>query len=236
MPKTLAPTSFASSSERTRFTDTFFSRLPPPTEKMRTPSSFRRRDTLSHSEKHVSQPSSFTRAVSSETLSVGVYASKPQILRKSFTAWLAWPAEPPTPRMKRRPPRALTSARPVAILSIASTSSRWMTTADSSRKVRANELMSGFLSLPIRRDQLARPFELANEEPGVGNGLPRQLDQTRMVGEEDHLLVPRELAQHLEGGARAVVVEMNEDVIDDERHRIPSFGEPLEGREVKREV
>src|SRR5882724_5094545 len=177
MPKTLAPTSFASSSERTRFTDTFFSRLPPPTEKTRTPSPFRRRDTLSHSEKHVSQPSSFTRAVSSETLSVGVYASKPQILRKSLTAWLAWPAEPPTPSTNRRPPRARTSARPVAMRSIASTSSRWMTKVASSRKVRANELMPGFLSSPIRRDQLAGALELANEEPGVGNGLAGQLDK-----------------------------------------------------------
>ena len=57
---------------RTRFTDTFFSRLPPPTEKTSRPSRAPSRDTLSHSEKLVSQPSSLTRAVSSETLSVGV--------------------------------------------------------------------------------------------------------------------------------------------------------------------
>ena len=36
--------------------------------------------------KQPSQPSSLMRAVSSLTLSVGVYASKPQIFRKSFTA------------------------------------------------------------------------------------------------------------------------------------------------------
>ena len=67
---------------------------------------------LSQLEKQVSQPSSLTRAVSSETLSVGAYASKPHSLRKSLTAWPAWPAEPPTPRMKSRPPPARTSASP----------------------------------------------------------------------------------------------------------------------------
>ena len=46
----------------------------------------------SHSQKQVSHPSSFTRAVSSLTLSVGAYASNPQILRKSLTAWPACPA------------------------------------------------------------------------------------------------------------------------------------------------
>jgi hypothetical protein len=51
--------------------DTFFSRSPPPTEKTRRPSSERRREPTSHSEKTVSHPSSLVRAVSSETLSVG---------------------------------------------------------------------------------------------------------------------------------------------------------------------
>ena len=71
MPNTAAPTSPASSSARTRLGDTFFSRLPPPTENTSTASRAPSRDTLSHSEKLVSQPSSLTRAVSSETLSVG---------------------------------------------------------------------------------------------------------------------------------------------------------------------
>ena len=35
----------------------------------------------------VSHPSSLVRAVNSETLSVGAYASKPASLRKSLTAW-----------------------------------------------------------------------------------------------------------------------------------------------------
>ena len=40
----------------------------------------------------------------------------------ALTAWLAEPAEPPTPRMNNRPSRARTSARPVAIRSIWSVS------------------------------------------------------------------------------------------------------------------
>ena len=74
----------------------------------------------SHPTNIVSQPSSLVRAVSSDTLSVGAYASNPQILRKSLTAWLAWPAEPPTPRMNSRPPRSRTAARPAAMRSTAS--------------------------------------------------------------------------------------------------------------------
>jgi hypothetical protein len=50
-----------------------------------------------------SQPSSFTRAVNSETLSVGPYASIPAILRKSFTAWEACPAPPPDPQNEEPP-------------------------------------------------------------------------------------------------------------------------------------
>ncbi len=46
-----------------------------------------------------------------------------QILRKSLTAWEAWPAPPPAPRMKSRPPRSRTSARASAIASMASASS-----------------------------------------------------------------------------------------------------------------
>ena len=80
----------------------------------RTPGCRRRPDPrpLSHSENTVSQPSSLVRAVSSDTLSVGAYASKPQSFRKSLTAWPACPAEPPTPRMNSRPPRSRTAARP----------------------------------------------------------------------------------------------------------------------------
>ena len=62
----------ASSSARTRFAETFFSLSPPPTENTSTASRGPRRDTSSQAAKLVSQPSSFTRAVSSATLSVGV--------------------------------------------------------------------------------------------------------------------------------------------------------------------
>ena len=74
-----------------------------------------RREVRSHASKLVSQPSSFVRAVSSATLSVGAYASKSQSLRKSLTACDAWPAPPPTPRMNSRPPRSRTAASPFAI-------------------------------------------------------------------------------------------------------------------------
>ncbi len=41
----------------------------------------------------------------------------PQILRKSLTAWLACPAEPPTPRMNSRPPPPASDASPCATAS-----------------------------------------------------------------------------------------------------------------------
>ena len=73
-PKMWAPRSEASSKARTRFTDTWFSWLPPPTENTSTPSRRRRAEsTRSHSTKVVSQPSSLVRAVNSDTLSVGAY-------------------------------------------------------------------------------------------------------------------------------------------------------------------
>ena len=75
------------------------------------------RDPRSHALNTVSQPSSLILAVSSDTLSVGAYASNPHNLRKSLTACPACPAEPPTPRMKSRPPRARTSASPAATAS-----------------------------------------------------------------------------------------------------------------------
>ena len=53
------------------FTLIFFSRLPPPTEKINNKSFELRLLTLSQFRYAVSHPSSFTLAVSSETLSVG---------------------------------------------------------------------------------------------------------------------------------------------------------------------
>ena len=85
-PKTRAPTSSASSIARTRFTETLCARFPPPTEKTRIASREDRREVRSQASKLVSQPSSFVRAVSSATLSVGAYASKAHSLRKSLTA------------------------------------------------------------------------------------------------------------------------------------------------------
>ncbi len=77
----------------------------------------------SHSTNVVSQPSSFVRAVSSETLSVGAYVSIPQSFRKSLTVWLAFAALPPTPSTKTRPPRSRTAAKCSTIASTAVRSS-----------------------------------------------------------------------------------------------------------------
>ena len=106
MPSTVAPTSLAYCTARTRFGLTLRSRLPPPTENTRIASPARSWLTFSHAENVVSQPSSLVRAVSSETLSVGAYASIPTSLRKSLTACEALPALPPTPRMNSRAPRS----------------------------------------------------------------------------------------------------------------------------------
>ena len=85
---------------RTRFVDTPSSGSPPPTEKTKSASDLETCEPRSHSAKVVSQPSSLALAVSSATLSVGVYASNWHILRKSLTAWEAWAADRPTPRTK----------------------------------------------------------------------------------------------------------------------------------------
>src|SRR6185503_14808594 len=109
IPATRAPTALACSSARTRLVLTLRSESTPPTEKTSTASRAERRLPLSQLANEVSQPSSLMRAVSSETLSVGAYASKPAIFRKSLTACDALPALPPTPRMKRRPPPSRTA-------------------------------------------------------------------------------------------------------------------------------
>src|SRR5215831_5682087 len=75
---------------------------------------------LSHSVKIVAHPSSLVRAVNSETLSVGAYASIPAILRKSFTACEAFAALPPTPIMNKRPDCSRIFWRSAANLSIVS--------------------------------------------------------------------------------------------------------------------
>src|SRR5919109_1030933 len=74
-PHTRAPTDLAYSKARTRLMLTPRSASPPPTEKTQTTSFAPRRLPLSQFAKDVSQPSSLIRAVSSDTLSTGVYAS-----------------------------------------------------------------------------------------------------------------------------------------------------------------
>ena len=69
----------------TMFMDTLRSASPPPTENTRIASFAFARLTSSQPVKIVSQPSSLARAVSSETLSTGAYASMPHSLRKSLT-------------------------------------------------------------------------------------------------------------------------------------------------------
>src|SRR5258707_11667318 len=62
-----APTLFACCKAITRLGLMFFSRLPPPTEKMKTASLASSLLIFSHSTKIVAQPSSLVRAVSSDT-------------------------------------------------------------------------------------------------------------------------------------------------------------------------
>src|SRR5450432_2050364 len=119
----------------------FRSASPPPTDKTSTASSAPSRDTSSQPESDVSQPSSFVRAVSSLTLSVGAYASMPQSFRKSLTACDAWPAEPPTPSTNSRALRSRTSARPVATWSTAPRSSDCRISTVSATYVAANSLI-----------------------------------------------------------------------------------------------
>ena len=56
----------------TKFKLTFFSKLPPPTERIKIPSFLFNLLTRNHSEKELFHPSSLIRAENSETLSVGV--------------------------------------------------------------------------------------------------------------------------------------------------------------------
>src|SRR5579871_873256 len=102
---------------------TLCSRSPPPTERMSSASRAERWLVRSQASKTVCQPSSLVRAVSSETLSLGAYASIFASLRKSLTACEALPALPPTPRMNKRPPLSRVCARRCAARSMTSVSS-----------------------------------------------------------------------------------------------------------------
>src|SRR6266446_256223 len=127
---------------------TFRSMLPPPTERTRTASRACNRPTSNHDANTECQPSSLIRAVNSEMLSVGEYASIPVSLRKSLTACEALAALPPTPMMNRRPARWRTVTRRAAVFSMASMSSRFATSATSAR----NEAENAVDVLDIGRD------------------------------------------------------------------------------------
>ena len=64
------------------------------------------------------------------------------------------------------------------------------------------------------------PLQLVNGEPGGRNGLPRQLDEAGVVGEEEHLRLIGQLRQEAQGGGGAAVVEVDEQVVDHERDAI----------------
>ena len=153
-PPMKQPAVWAVSSALTMFPEMPRSRSPPPTEKTRRPSFAPRRDPSSQLLKEVSQPSSLIRAVNSDTLSTGVYASKPQSLRKSLTAWLACPAEPPTPRMKSRPERSRTLASPSTSRSTASPSMAATICRVSSRYASVNVVMTLPLRLPCGKRRM----------------------------------------------------------------------------------
>jgi len=62
----------------------------------------------------------------------------PAILRKSFTAWEALAALPPTPRMNKRPPEERVSASKVAAFSMLLVLRRSMTSFASAKNSRVN--------------------------------------------------------------------------------------------------
>jgi len=57
-----------------------------------------------------------------------------------------------------------------------------------------------------------------------------------MVREQDDLGLLREIGQHRERRGRALIVEMNEDIVEEERQRPSRFDEAFERRDAKREV
>lgn len=56
-----------------------------------------------------------------------------------------------------------------------------------------------------------------------------------MVCEEQHLCLGAQLAEHLEGRHGTIVIELNEQVIDDDRKRPTSLDVLLDGRESQGE-
>ena len=64
----------------------------------------------------------------------------------------------------------------------------------------------------------------------------RQLDHARVVGEEHHLRARAQLAQHRQRRARALVVEVHERVVEDERQHRAALDEALDAGDAQREV
>ena len=63
-----------------------------------------------------------------------------------------------------------------------------------------------------------------------------QLDQVPVVGKEQDLGVPRQFGQGPEARPGAVVVEVQEDVVDDERDRLVGLEPRLETGQPQRQV
>src|SRR6266542_1179702 len=128
----------------------------------------------------------------------------PQIFRKSFTACEQFAALPPTPRRKSRPPRARSSARSVAVRSMASRSKRPRISAASARCCLTNSV------IPV----LCHPER--SEGPGGTGGaqtLPPRFLATlgmtsRLHSHHDPTVVSRKLLIATVATAVFVVVEL----------------------------
>src|SRR6185369_8346288 len=68
------------------------------------------------------------------------------------------------------------------------------------------------------------PAELVNDELPRRDRLTRESDQTCMMGEEHHLHVPRDFGKDGEGRRGPLVVELNEHVIEHDRHGLAHLG------------
>ena len=57
--------------------------------------------------------------------------------------------------------------------------------------------------------------EVVDEQLAARQGSFRQLDQAGVVSEEEHLRASGEIAEDGEGGTGAIVVEVNEQIVED---------------------
>src|ERR1035438_18993 len=192
----------------TKFGLTWFSRLPPPTEKISRGSALPSRLARSQPSKIPAQPSSLVRAVSSPTLSVGAYASSPQILRKSLTACDALAALPPTPRMKSRPPPARQAASVAARRSTAATSICLRISAASARNCSVNVMIDEQHESRTRHQRGA--FEIEAHAHFAQSSFAQRVAQASLVlGVQHQEAAPAgadQFAAHRSVGARQLVV------------------------------